>query len=394
MTLHETTETLKKTGIGAMFGIGGLIVLVIFFQIGVMLKDVFFPPKIDIANKAYGALPAIAFPPSVETGELTYYPNTETGGLPDFPDRLQVFPIIHKEAGLDDLEQTRTKVVEMGFKNSGGDALPEKRLDNVTYEWDNPLDIQKKVIFNIITSDFNISSNYAQSNNTIEARNLANQEAAINTVKEYLTALELFTSDIDLDKTLSQDTEKKYITYPEIYSINPQTEQLYPATALNNAHVIRVDLYQKDLEYELNAKQKSTDRTMSTEKLQFPILYPNPPHSTMNFLIASGQSTQDVVQADYVHQTIDTNPQTVALYPIKTAQQAFEELKAAKAYIARADKIGSDKQININKVYLAYYLGHEAQDYLLPIVVFEGDGFFAFLPAISDDVPTEEEPTP
>lgn len=393
MTLHETTETLKKTGIGSAIGIGVILTLVIFFQIGVFLKNVFFPPKIDPPSLQYGALPSIVFPPSVETGELKYFLNTETGQLPEFPDRLQVFPIIRPEQGLDNLETAKSKVLLMGFKSPEGDPFPEVRIDNILYEWNNPFNIQKKVVFNIRTFDFNITSNYAQANSTIEARYLSNQDAAINTVQAYLTKLDQFYPDIDIDKTKNQDNSKKHITYPEIYSINPQTEQLFPATALSSANVIRVDLYQKDIEYELNAKQTSTERGMRSEKKQFSILYPKPPYSTMNFLVASGISEQDIVQAEFTHQAIDLNSEIKATYPIKTAQQAFDELNAAQGYIAKADNIGSDRQININNVYLAYYMGKEYQDYLLPIVVFEGEGFFAYIPAITD-LPTEEQPTP
>ena len=393
MTLHETAETLKKTGIGSAIGIGVILVLVIFFQIGVFLKNTFFPPVIDPPNLQYGALPGLVFPPSVETGEVKYYLNTETGQLPEFPDRVQVFPIIKPVPGLDNLERVKAKILLMGFKNPEGDPIPEIRLDNSLYEWNNPFNMQKKVIYNIETDDFDISSNYAQASSIKEKRHLSNQDAAINKVQEYLTVINLLESDIDLAKTKNQDLSKKYITYPEIYTLNEQTEQLFPATALNNAHVIRVDLYQKDLEYELNAKQSSTERAMRVEKKQFPLMYPRPPYSTMNFLVASGVSDQEIVQAEFVHQSIDLNPPNMATYPIKSAQQAFDELNAAKAYIAKADRIGSDRQVNINNVYLAYYLGKESQDYLLPIVVFEGEGFFAYIPAITD-LPTQEQPAP
>jgi hypothetical protein len=113
--------------------------------------------------------------------------------------------------------------------------------------------------------------------------------------------------------------------------------------------------------------------------MKIPVLYPHPPYSTMSFWIASGQNSQEVDAASFVHREILTDSH--ATYPIKTAQEAFDALKAGDGYITSYQ--GADTNILISNVYLGYYLGEENQGYLMPIIVFEGqNNFFAYVSAI------------
>ena len=89
MTLHNTTEFAKKGVIGGSISLGIVLTLFIFFKVGVFVKDILFPPKIDPANQAYGKIPPIIFPESTFTDQYTYTIDTVNGSLPeDFPDRL------------------------------------------------------------------------------------------------------------------------------------------------------------------------------------------------------------------------------------------------------------------------------------------------------------------
>ena len=88
--------------------------------------------------------------------------------------------------------------------------------------------------------------------------------------------------------------------------------------------------------------------------MQVPILYPHPPYSTMNFLIASGSQNQiEVVEAHFVHKDIQIpTDTTIATYPIITAQEAFDELKSGKGYIAAFNRPDTNILINNDKAYL------------------------------------------
>jgi hypothetical protein len=197
-----------------------------------------------------------------------------------------------------------------------------------------------------------------------------------------LETIELLPKDIDLTKTQTPEKNVHYITSPQIFSI--VNGALVPTTSLSKAQAIRVDIYQKDMEYQLNTGIAG-DGGIKKLDMKIPILYPHPPYSTMSFCIASGANGAQVVAANYVHQDI-TIPEvdTEATYPIKTATEAFDELKKGNGYIAAYS--GNDSSVLINNVYLAYYLGEEKQDYLMPIIVFEGDGgFFGYVSAVKND---------
>ena len=82
----------------------------------------------------------------------------------------------------------------------------------------------------------------------------------------------------------------------------------------------------------------------------------------------------------FSHQVVSQENTT---YPIKNVSQAFDLLKKNKAYIA--GYFGTQTEIRIKDIYLAYYLGEEKQQYLMPVYVFSGkDGFTAYVPAVSD----------
>ena len=101
----------------------------------------------------------------------------------------------------------------------------------------------------------------------------------------------------------------------------------------------------------------------------------------MNVTVAGGKEGGQIVDARFAYQAVDQENST---YPIKTATQAYEELKKGTAYIASADP-GTDK-ISIKKVYVAYFFPGRQQYFLTPVIVFEGtNNFVAYVPAVKDE---------
>jgi hypothetical protein len=385
MTLHNTAEFMKKGGIASAIGLGGIILIVIFFRIGIVVKNILFPPQIAPANQAYGKIPYIEFPQSTIDQNFTYTIDTLDGTLPVFPDRLIVYPVINETPNLLNLESVKDKISAMRIIDNSGNPLPEIPRGGPVYEWEELTGIQRRVIFDIVAMNFTLTSEYLGSNTVLRAssfRNVADETAAIPVVQEFLESITLLPSDIDFEKTTSPDPEFKYLTKPQMFTINGG--ELIPATSLSNAQVVRVDLYQKDIEYKLTAGTKGNLSKFQDFEIKMPILYPKPPYSTINFLVASGNTSLEVVSAIYNHHLPNLEPEEEATYPIKTAEEAFEDLQAGNAYIAAYS--GSDEQILVNKVYMAYYLGESQQEYLMPIIVFEGpNGFFGYVSAVKED---------
>lgn len=86
------------------------------------------------------------------------------------------------------------------------------------------------------------------------------------------------------------------------------------------------------------------------------------------------------IALDYIFWPIDMN--NFGTYPIKTPQEAFEELKNGDGFIAVEPRTST---VSITKVYLAYYLTEQYSNYLQPVYVFEGPGFAAIVPAIKSE---------
>lgn len=375
MTLHKAVELIKKLGIGMGIGIGLIVIITLVFRFGVFMVKTFSPPQIAPPNQALGELSAIEFPQSSIDNKFTYTLNTVSGTLPDYPDRIIVFPLKAQEPSLLNLEETKTKVQNLGFVDQQGKAIPEISLGSGKYEWSDPRGINRRITFDIVTFNFTLTSKYLASLTTFDTRYLPTEQKAAETAKDFLDTIQLFPEDIDLTKTENPQTDTNYNTFPKLFNI--KNGVLVPTTSLSNAKVIRVDFYQKDVEYELDTGRKDAPKS----KMKLPIRYPQPPFSTMSFWISSGQSKAEVGAAKFVHHSIDNSNNPPATYPIKTAKDAFEELQSGKAYIAAY--YGLEQQILISNVYLAYYLDDKNPKFLMPIIVFEGqDGFFAYVSAI------------
>ncbi len=364
MTLHNVTENSKKVAIGAGAAIVGIIVLVLIFQLGGFIKNIIAPPRATEPEMAFGQLPVMQFPESGITRKKTYTINTITGELPqDFPDRLHVYKIKKPTPNLLNLEKAKEKIAKIGITDELGQPVPETSLGGGKYEWSEKKELRRKITLDIVSFNFIMDSGFLTNLTVRGGQNLSDQAGAKEVSLSFLEKIDLLPEDIDPAKTKE----------PKLFSI--QNNSLAPATSLATTQVIRVDLFQKDLEYEMDTGFKDTEKL----KIKAPIVYPNPPFSTMSFWIASGRSFPEVVRADFTHKEITFDE--FSTYPVKTPNEAFEELKDGKAYIASFQ--GLDDQILITNIFLAYYIDKNEQQYLMPVIVFEGqDEFKAYVPAI------------
>ncbi len=382
MTLNQTITAAKKTLLGIGLSIIAIILLVVIYRLGIIVKNMLFPQKAQPANHLYNVLPTLQFPQNATSANLSYTINTVTGALPDFSDRIDVFQIIQAQPNLLNLNKAKTKAQSLGFIGDDRLVLPEINLDNINYEWVENKGLERKLTINTINFNFSLYSNYLSSLSIINSQGKFNQTDAVTSTKNLLADMNQMPNDIDLDKTTTPQQDINYITNPQLFSI--QNSKLVPTTSLSKTSVMRVDWYQKDLNYDLNTGLPAVTGGFKKIKTTLPILYPHPPYSTMNFFLAAGPQGAQVVAANFVHMTINSLPDIEAVYPIKTAQEAFDELKNGKGYIAAYS--GSNNNISINKIYLAYYLGENEQQYLMPIIVFEGDnGFFAYISAVKNE---------
>lgn len=339
LTLHDANDLIKATAKWGGIALVGFLLLFGIFKGGAFLVKVLFPKEPAPPKVAFGKLPPLIFPKTT-TPQLTYRLDTVTGGLGSFSDRLNVYKIIPPVPNLLNLQTTRHLLQSTPF------VLDESPLTDTVYSWGDTNRPDKKISYNIVSSDFSITSNYFSYTDLLTVTPVMQQDAIAATIK-FLKDLNLYPLDLDEKLTTTQ-------------LLSMQGANIFAATSPSTAQLVRIDFFQKDVN-------------------KLPIVYPHPPYSTMHFLLG-GRNTSELVDAGFSHQTVGTDNTT---YPLLTVQQAFDLLKNHKAYIA--SYFGHDTNVSIKDIYLAYYLGEDKQQYLMPVYVFAGkDGFVAYVSAVSD----------
>jgi hypothetical protein len=292
---------------------------------------------------AFEKLPAIPFPNQTKEN-ISYSLDTLTGFLPNFSDRAKVYKIISDPPTLLGLDKTREKVAKVGFSSSGN------RISEDTYQWtDQGGSLQKTITMNIFSSDFTFSSSYLTAQSLEAFSGSYEKDQAVEVAKSFLSGMSLFPQDIDENKTKTT-----------LYSINNNT--LTPTSKISDTKIAKIDFFQKDLD-------------------DLPIYYQDGTSSTFDFLIGKENKELKVVNARFFHKNIS---QTSSTYAIKTASEAYSELQKGNAYIAY--KPANTVEFTIKKVFLGYYVGEDQQEFVMPIVVFEGsDNFVAYVSAVKDE---------
>lgn len=320
------------------------ISLFILYNIALFVKSILYPPPAPQFGIKFGNLPSVEFPPP--TSLPIYKLNTVNGVLPEFPDRINVYKMQEKDPNLLGLTNARLKMRAIRF------TANEIKISPAVYQWKSLDPPERFIQFDIVSESFNLFSNYSENPDVLLARFLPSEKEARRRIDNFLGRLGEDGMDFDNDKT--------QFTYFTI-----SNKKLRRVGGLNEAQIIQVDLFQKQV---------------SKMDIYYPYTYFN--ESLMKFLIGSGPDTYEIMETHYVHQKADEK--TFSDYPIITSSQAFENLKAGKAYIFNPEGVA---QVEITDIQLAYYIGEKSQKYLMPIIVFRGNhSFKAYVIAIPDSL--------
>jgi hypothetical protein len=315
------------------------IVIIIIFSAGIKyIKDLYTPPAPPTAG--FGKLPPIAFPNQAEEN-ITYSIDTLTGYLPTFSDRAKVYRTATNPPTLLGLDSSQKKVAGIGFSSQG---FP---ISENTYRWVDK-NSQRTITMNIYSSNFTFYYPYS----TMPLQTFSDQERnrTVDKAESFLSAMSiLFPTDIDDSKTKTS-----------LYSI--EAGVLVPVNKISDTKIVAVDFFQKDID-------------------KLPIYYEKGTSSTIDFWVGKENDALEVVNVTFLHKNISN---VFSTYAIKTAQQAYSELQGGKAFIAYKDP--NISEITIKNVSLGYYIGEADQNFLMPIVVFEGsNNFLAYVSAVRDE---------
>ncbi len=296
------------------------------------------PPKEETIDRKFGDLPTPDFPQTkVSSSNFTYALDTKTGGLPNFGHTIRVYFMPKAFATLLAAEKSADLAAKFGIKQDPQVLTETKYLF---------ADGDKNITIDLDTNNFFYKEDLLDEpdDDPLGEDNKLSQE------------FKLFLSSRGLvKKTLEEGSTK-------VELLKIEGDQVSPASSRSEANAAQISLWPEDLDKK-------------------PILTDNPNKSLINAIVVSNAGKlQNYKSLSYTFWPID--PTTFAVYPVKSAEQAFEDLKSGNSIILKSPEGGSSS-ISISSVYLAYFEESTYTPYLQPIVVFEGENFIAYVPAIS-----------
>lgn len=344
-TLTETAYQTRKFINYAILAFIAYIVLRIFWAIFSSVFIAIFPPKPPPPNHAFGKLPALKFPAPIASpaGELTYQLETIEGTVPRASESATVYFMPKNPANLLALTNATEFARRLEFTK---DPIQETKY---LYRWEDPEAPLRMLRYDIVSKNFILRYQFEKDMGLFSERNIPLEQVAKTEAKNILQTYNLY----------QKDFEKGTI---KVQFLKLSGNKLATTTSLNQADSIRLDYFRSPIG-------------------DTPIVNAYPDEGLISFVFSGSKNIKKrILQFAYTYWPIDY--QTTGTYGLKPSSTAWSELQSGRGYIARYPKKGT--VATIRKVYLAYYESIEAQTYIQPVFVFEGDDdFLAYVSAVA-----------
>ncbi len=317
----------------------------IFLDISISAYKKIFPSPPPPPTVKFGTLTSIPFPKNDIKPKLSYTLETPEGGLPtNIPTQAKVFFMPKVNANLLSLDVAKEKAKSLGFVDE-----PQQQSDTL-YKFTNP-SFPTALTMNIVTGTFSISYDLTADRSPLELKPPVAEVAASD-----------FRSALSGGNILPKDLEGP--TTHEFFKLSDG--KLVTALSLSESDVIKVNLFRKKYD-------------------DLPSVTGNPNESNVWAIISGSQTReQKIIASEYHYYEVDETQ--FSTYPIKTPQDAFNELGSGGGFIADLGLNKDGDSLKIRRMYLAYFDPEDPSDFFQPIYVFEGDnGFTAYLPAVTPD---------
>ena len=281
---------------------------------------------------------------------------TPDGKLPNLPPQAKVYFLTKRTSNIKTLERANQKARSLGYDPNG------KEITETSYQYQHP-NLPCTLEMNIVTELFSMSCDLRDEKLSI-SNVVLTPDAAIKQVKAFLSRAQLLPADM---------------SGPAVHEFIKMSEgKLVGAISLSESEMIKVNLYRKDLETIPSVASRSDQ-------------------SNLWFILSPLNTYGNVVIAGEYHY-FPLDETRFDTYALKTASEAWEDLKTGKGYIANLGQ-NNEGVLKIRRIYLAYYDPDVYTQYYQPVVVFEGDNnFVAYVPVItslyygSDQLTPTEEP--
>jgi len=345
-SLTSASVTARKI-VKYSLGIITFIVLArLTFLSGVNLYEKFFPDPPPKPTVKFGKLPSLLFEEDESADGLNYILETIDGTLPTFAEQADVYLMPQPLSGIRAVDTAREVAASLGFDKDG------RELVETVYLFSKNLS-PSTLSMNIVTGVFSISYDL-NSTPQIFDQIPPTPETATSQVKGLLRGGNLL-KDLDTGPVKHQ-------------FLRIESGELVKAISLSEANVIKINLFRREYG---QGERKLPSVTQDSEE------------SNVWFMLTGSNNSAQIILGEYHLFPIDT--EKTSTYPVKTSQQAWEDLKNGKAFIVNRGN-NEDGKITIRNIYLAYYDPGQYTPFYQPVAVFEGDnGFVAYVPAVTSE---------
>lgn len=344
-TLTQTAYYSRKAIKYGSIAIVGLIILRAVFVSFRTYWQRRHPPAPPKPTVAFGKLPKLNFPEKENLPTMSFKLETISGTLPQLAEQARVFFMPQPSPNLLAGDKTKTWARTLGF------AQEPQKIDKYVYRFVSETQPKTTLEVNVLTRNFQLYYDWKNDLGILSQGNPPQEAQAISLAKGFLQNADALAPD------LSQG--KAEVTYLKL-----KEEKLVKALYYSEANFAKVNFFRQEID-------------------QLKILPPNPQDTNVSVMISAASGpNRGIIEVNYTHFPI--SERNFATYPLKDASTAWSQLTSNKGFIANLGNNPNGK-ITIRDVYLAYYDSPNPQNFLQPIIVFEGDNdFYAYVPAVSD----------
>lgn len=343
-TLTETAYYTKKILAGAVF-------LLIFVFIAKLSLNYYrdyqasqVPPPTPAPAPAFGKLPTLKLP-ARDNKVVNFRIETVNGKIPEMPTIEKVYFIPPRPA-----YTFFTKERALSFGRKFGFTNEPVVLSGEEYHWTDPELLDLTFTLNIFTNNFISDYKFANDPAIFSDFVLPEKREAESFARSYLSSRNVMPEDLSKGEITSE-----FLVF--------DGQNINKAPDPSKANLVQVDFLRENIN-------------------KLPVLTKEHNKGLVFFLISGSQDKKKkILKLEYVLWSVDL--ENTATYPLKTGEEAFEELKIGGGAIISG---GQQTTAAIRNVYLAYLDTKEYQAFLQPIFVFEGDGgFVAYVAAVKEE---------
>lgn len=345
MTLSEASYYFQKT---LPIAIISFLLLIIFYLSFKIFSPYLFPPKPKplLINPVFNKLPPIDFSHKINSpSDINFILDTIEGEPITATETAKVFALQEGTTRIGYLEKIYLIAKTLGFDTEKNKhSLIEK---DAVFE-----DEKRKLMIDIANFNFEYQYQFENDPELFTNVNLPDESYIKEKAKELLRLIGRYPEE------LAQGKEN--VIY---FSFDLPTKEFFPVENKEEANVVEIDYYRPDID-------------------NYPILTPKY-FNSQNYVLLTFKNDQTFFLKAQI-KFFEKNNISYGIYPVKTGEEAWQDLIDKKAIIVSIGK--ETNEIIIKKMFFGYYDPDVYQKYLQPVYVFLGDnGFVSYVPAIKKD---------